>query len=350
MKSRKEILKRQEKLVALHKEAKKKLTKIPGVIHVGVGIKEINGELTEELSFRVYVKEKKAQKELLPEHTIPKKFLGVKTDVLAKSESVELVDDAKYRPLKGGVQVRNEKYSSKNTRGGEIEGGVGTLGCLATLADGSEAIVGLSNEHVLCSATVPGTNPRTSSSSSSSSGATCIGTRIGQPRFILSICCFTYNEIGIILNSQKDSTVDCAIIKLDEDIIEEINENGTINHIEGIGEITGVAQAVCFETLRKRGRTTDITSGNVVDVLYEGSQILIEPVGAPEFADFGDSGAVVVNSENKVVGLLWATDRSTKNKGVANHIGPVLNAMNITIAGDIPTGLSMPTVPCLWDP
>jgi hypothetical protein len=170
---------------------------------------------------------------------------------------------------------------------------------------------------------------------------------VGQPRYVVSCCCCTYNQIGKVFASQKSNLVDCAIAKLDEDIVNEVISGNTLNDVVGVGTLTGVAQAVCFEAVKKRGRTTELTTGQVVDVIFENSQILVHPTGgSPKFAERGDSGSVIVNAANKVIGLLWATDAATRTKGVANHIGQVMDSLNITIAGQSSAGLSIPTVGC----
>ena len=323
MRSRQVLIEEQEKLLRLYREAEWRLMKLPGVVGVGVGAKEVGGRITEEFAFRVYVDRKKHRSELPPDTIVPSEIKGVKTDVIVKSEDTMLADDSKYRPIKGGIQIRNEYFSGDNTRM------VGTLGCLAELDNVTRDVVALGCQHVLLA------------------GQASLQVKVGQPRYVVSCCCCTFNEIGKVLTETKNSDVDCAIISLDEDILEEIQNNNTLNVVEGIGTLTGVAQAVCFEPVKKRGRTTELTTGIVVDVLYESSQILVHPTGtSPKFADFGDSGSVIVNDSNQVIGLLWATDRSTKTKGVANHIGPVMQAMGIRIAGVTGSGLGIPATPC----
>ena len=62
---------------------------------------------------------------------------------------------------------------------------------------------------------------------------------------------------------------------------------------------------------------------------------LNEPDGNPgdPFACHGDSGAVIVNSGNQVVGLLVAANRADMKKVIATHIKPVMVDLGITIAG-----------------
>lgn len=323
MKSKKELIKEQNKLLRLYAEARWRLRKYKGVVGIGVGAKETNGKITGDFAFRVYVREKKAVSELAADEIIPAAVKGTPTDVIVISEVEMLADDGKYRPLKGGVQVRNEYFERKNTRM------LGTIGCLVEFNSAQKEIMGLSCQHVLLA------------------GQAELNVKVGQPRHVVSCCCCTYHEIGKVTNFKKDNQVDCAVVVLDEEIEKEVKSGGTLHTVEGVGQLTGVAQAVCFEPVKKRGRTTELTTGAVVDVLYEGSQILIHPTGASaEFAKFGDSGSVIVNDALRVIGLLWATDRSTRTKGVANHIGPVMQALNILIAGADGAGLAIPASGC----
>lgn len=341
----------QQKLVDRYDEAVALLTRIPGVLSVGVGARERRGELISELVYRVYVAKKLAEAVLPPSYRVPASICGWPTDVIVKpdigvvssSSAAAFVpnrDTTKYRPLKGGSQLRTEKFEGDNTRA------VGTIGCLATTTGGQ--MVALTSQHVACAGTEY--NVGAGAGSSGSGAATsfaCVGVKVGQPRHVTCCCCCTYNEIGSVLQAQKSAQIDCAIVALDEDTRNGVTSGATINEVLDIGALTGVAQAVCFSHVRKRGAATRLTHGTIVDVLYEGSQILINPTpGYPKFAYFGDSGSVIVNNAGKVVGLLWGADRSTRNRGVANHIGPVLAAMGISIAGESGAGLSIPTTNC----
>ncbi len=350
MSRRDEIVVQQQRLVDRYDQAAALLRRLPGVLSVGVGARERRGELIPELAYRVYVAEKIDEAILPKSYRIPRSVCGFPTDVIVKTD-VDLVssssgafvpnwDETKYRPLKGGSQVRTEKFEGDNKRS------LGTIGCLAQTTDGK--MVALTSQHIACAGTEY--NVGAGSGSSGSGAATsfaCVGVKVGQPRHVTCCCCCTYNEIGSVLRAQKSAQIDCAIVALDEDTRNGVTSGSTINEVEEIGALTGVAQAVCFSEVRKRGAATRLTRGTVVDVLYEGSQILIAPLpGFAKFAYFGDSGSVIVNSAGQVVGLLWGTDRTTRNRGVANHIGPVLAAMSISIAGQAGAGLGIPTANC----
>src|SRR5258708_807387 len=276
---------RQQRFVDRYEQAVVVLRRVPGVLSVGVGARERRGELMPELAFRVYVAQKVDEATLPKSHRVPRVVCGLPTDVIVKpdldvvqssSSSGPYVpnwDDTKYRPLKGGCQLRTEKFEGDNKRG------MGTIGCLAKMPDGS--IVALTSQHVVCSGTE----------------LACVGVKAGQPRHITCCCCCTYNEIGAVLQQQKTADLDCAIVKLDTHTANELTAGATVDQVVDIGALTGVAQAVCFSEVRKRGAATRLTRGTIVDVLYEGSQILINPLpGFQKFAYYSDSGAVIVDN------------------------------------------------------
>lgn len=335
----------QKRLLALHPQAERLLLQFPGVVHVGLGIKEVDHRHTEEFAFRVYVQKKIPLPSLAAADRIPPEILGVKTDVLEKDEFDELVcqstdlhvDDRKYRSegLRGGIQIRNTLYNN------EHPSGFGTLGCLARTTDASHKLVGLSCAHVL-NAGIP--------------DLTTLGTVVAHPLFYTSCCCCTSGDVGKIVKSVRTDRLDCAVFEItDQKVVQAITTNHTENLVRGDDSggnpttltLTGCAQAVCFETVTKRGRSTGWTTGTVADVLYDNGQILIQRTGAGPFACYGDSGAVILNSALKVIGLLWGADQATLQKGLANHIGPALDALGIMIAGDFGAGIAtLPTSHC----
>jgi hypothetical protein len=324
MLSRQKILHQQNHMLRLLPEVRWRLRHIPGISNIGVGAKEVGGEVTFDMAFRVYVDRKLPNDELIAAWRIPERIRGINTDVLPLSKTEMLADAGKYRPLKGGSQIKNQFVDGDNDLL------AGTIGCLVRFDSPLQEVCALSCEHVV------------------NAGQAGLQVVVGQPRYVTSCCCCTYNQIGRVVNYEKNTLVDCAVAVLDADISAEVISSNTLNDVVDIGTLTGVAQAVCFEAVRKRGRTTQLTTGTVVDVIFENSQILVHPTGAAgaRFAERGDSGSVIVNSATQVIGLLWATDAATQTKGVANHIGEVMREMDITIAGQSNAGLSIPTIGC----
>ncbi|MEO5817899.1 MAG: hypothetical protein ABIT20_21695 [Gemmatimonadaceae bacterium] len=305
MKSRDERANEYVRLLALLPKAREQLMRYPGVRDVAVGVKETNDLATEHIVFRVYVDEKKPKGSLAPDAVIPPVVEGVATDVVLEP-TAKLIDDTEsYRPLLGGVQIGNDSSSA-----------LGTLGCIAKRnSDG--AIVFLSCHHVMMA------------------NHADLGEKIGQPE-ISCCCCCKGNIVGEVVNKLDNALVDAAIAKV-------VGAPGFMNEILDIGPIMGSGPLLLGgstvlpnDKVRKRGRSTGFTSGTVLTPLKgiggKVQQIEIKPDPQHRaFAARGDSGSVIVNENNVVVGLLWSIDAATEKLGYANRIVDVVAAMGITI-------------------
>lgn len=314
-----------DRLMGLLDEARQELSKYPGVVSVEIGIKESGGALTDDLSFRVYVTEKLPEDQLSPDQIIPAEIFGVKTDVIEYDLPTPTFDTNKYRPLKGGIQIDNEKPS-----------GQGTLGCVAKV-NGTNEIVVLTNAHVVQVGGASGT------------------VKMGQPEYV-ECCCCACDEIGFSASADQkfDGTLDAAIVHLKsgvgaENVIRMLNTDGSDGIVQG-----SATAVVSTDTVVKVGRTSDKTQGTVVSVTHASgagsdgtpartNQILVKPnAGTTLFQDRGDSGSVLVDKDNKVIGLMWGAyltpGTSLYGNGIACPIDAVLSALNITIpAGGLNT-------------
>ena len=81
---------------------------------------------------------------------------------------------------------------------------------------------------------------------------------------------------------------------------------------------------------------------------YKSNQILIERTDKAfgTFACKGDSGSVIINMANKVVGLLTMVDKTDPKRGMANHIGPVMTELGIKIANQSAPATGVPATNC----
>ncbi|MBC8085715.1 MAG: hypothetical protein H7Z40_00500, partial [Phycisphaerae bacterium] len=117
MKSIEELRAEEARILAILADGvEAELRAIPGVVHVSVGLKQINNTATDEFCIRVYVAKKLNLADLAPAERIPKSMAGVPTDVNEVKTVSAHVDTARYRPITGGIQI---------TTGA----GTGTLGC-----------------------------------------------------------------------------------------------------------------------------------------------------------------------------------------------------------------------------
>lgn len=308
----------------VHPDAVEEMKKIPGVVGVGIGLKETAGEITEEIVFKVYVKEKKELSDIPKGEVIPATFQEFKTDVVVVPEgTLEDLDETRYRPVTGGCQITN----------GLIKDGSfwnGTLGLICTYNDQEQTTVLLSNYHVLYS-----------------SGGK-VGSKIYQPskKDDKNCCCCVCSRgdlVGTVIKGKKDDTLDCAIANL-----KHVGNNYKKNVVLEIGAIKGIDNAVVGEKVRKYGRTTRLTTGRVLSIrspfsiegVLNRNQIIIQEWNSPynNFSKGGDSGSVVVNEENKVIGLHYSGNNSNPTgpyHSTSNVIQNVVSFLGITI-GPIP--------------
>jgi len=314
MKSKTERREIQNKLLELQEEVKSELMLLPNVVNVGVGLKETAGKLTDEIVFQVFVKDKVGENTLQTEQIIPKEIRGFKTDVIKISKARKRSDTSEHRPIKGGIQIGNGK------------GHVGTLGCFARLvADGT--LVLLSNHHVLFS-----------------DGAV-VGDIVGQSDIDSRCCCccsYVNGQIGTILSPSDldNDVVDCAIATIDSGITTDFILNNDMTSTEL--RIAGTEDVIIGDNVRKIGKTSGLTTGivNSVTGVVPGKidQIFVRPVdsetfteatnGKKAFSDSGDSGSVIINEDNNIIGLLWGGDPDTYDvdETYACHISDVLDA------------------------
>jgi hypothetical protein len=312
-------LKPLSEVIEIKNAAEADLLQRPGVTGVDVGYKYVGGKKTDEIAIRVQVKKK--TDDIDPKDRIPAEINGVKTDVIqreyflqvAKAPTTALLsaDAGDYNPLQGGVSigpcrsVNNFVYA-------------GTLGAIVRDRATGGAML-LSNFHVMCL-----------------DNGWHVGDTMAQPSLIDTGVCPT-DVVATLQRASVGGQVDCAVAQQ--------NARGSVPRIADIGGITGTASPVPNMAVRKRGRTTELTYGSVdgvsgsvtvdygdgIGTLTLTNQISIVPdkTHNAAFSDHGDSGSVVVNAANQVVGLLFAG--ATDGSSSANHIDVVLNTLGVNL-------------------
>jgi len=339
---------------ARYDRAEEALGRYPGVVGVGYGLKEVGGEVTDEVAFRVYVRQKKPAADLSPEETIPAEFEGVPTDVLkVRRVSFSAVDTERHSPLIGGITITNFKGPANSLK-------LGTLGCFASLdgVSAKENVVALTNNHVLAAHSgavgdpcyqPSRLNPTTVDENDRGpfGEVTNLGKKEEHP--------FTYPG-----EAEHDYYVDCAMVKLNICISSWCNTNCGIDYknslreidISGSSQIKGVARAAKDDVVFMSGCESGGTKGKVSDasapVELENGDIVhrvieIVPVDPPQtFSVEGDSGAAVVNDKGEIVGLLFGDNRDVgaAARSHACHIHPVMDVLKVT-----PISTANPPVP-----
>jgi hypothetical protein len=316
---RNELIDLNKELDKVKRQAEEELMKLPGVIAVGVGLKDVKGEIQRELCFKVTVKKKKEESTLRPEDRIPDVIYGFKTDVNEIPETKALSDSKSYRPLMGGSQIETNSQS-----------GQGTLGCFAK-RNADSKIVLLTNWHVIVG------DPNNID-----------GDRVGQPTHNGCCSCCACGEIADVVDGRfMTGNLDAAIALLHGQESDTIPEDRYLNEIIDIGILAGSAAPVPGETVYLRGRTTSTRSKGqlsnnnaTTNTHYKNySNLAVPRTGqweispAAEFTDFsveGDSGSICVNEHNQVVLLVYSADLPN-HRSYANNIQTVETTLNISI-------------------
>lgn len=326
-----------------------KLRTLPNVFHVSVGLKEAAHRLvTDRLCIRVYVRDKKSPAELAPAQRVPAEINGVPTDVNVVPAFGFQADNTRYRPIKGGIQIANG-WIEIDPPGTAARVTAGTLGCIAIdNTDNGEMFLGA--RHVLLANSVG------SGDAIYQPAPTWFPNR-RAPAPVPNVFADAADKVAVVRRAVINDKVDAGIARIDVSSCCHCCGIHFSNEINGLSvggtparnTLLGDEPATAGMTVFKVGAGTLRTEGRVVDANFASftipgttprtftGQIAIQQVNtALQFSDVGDSGAVVVNAANKIVGMVFAggKDASGAPAGfltVANHIADVLSALNIRI-------------------
>jgi hypothetical protein len=271
---------------------------------------------------------------------IPAEFEGIRTDVVRGGDFVKLADpsgglpteeryDIRHRPLVGGCSI-----AVVDSRGR------GTLGCLLRHTSEAAKIYALTNHHVV--------NPP--DMSASVVGTTEVGQPLGEAS--CSDCCD--DRIGKYAGGGMTDDRDEALVQLTAGMTwqAEILEIGVV---AGRHTVTQAEAATGTYAVRKHGMRTRLTGG-VISALDASTGVadnimIVAPNPHPDagtrtvfFVYEGDSGAVLVNGANEVVGLIDARDDA--GNGTAFPIEHVLDrfAAVESVAVEVATATTPGTV------
>ncbi|PFV80069.1 hypothetical protein COL05_15810 [Bacillus sp. AFS059628] len=309
----------------------------PNVIGVDVGFKYVEGKRTDEITIRTFVKKKE---NVNPEDEVPRTIDGVKTDVIEEKEVVLQVlevpvdtpvlevETGRFEPLIGGTSV-GPCRTFTNEEGNQVTY-VGTLGAIVQKEDNK--FYALSNFHVMC---VDSSFAR--------------GDEMTQPGRPDGGRC-SNDLIGKLDNACLSNKFNCQNQQVDA-AISTIENRSVSSEILNIGKVKGKASPALGTAVRKHGRTTKLTFGTVtgldrtvsipyghsIGVVTLTNQITIAPdtTRNPRFSDRGDSGSVIVDEQNRVIGLLFG-GTIDGSRTFANHFSDVEEALGIALFTEVP--------------
>lgn len=324
---------------AAAREARGELLARAGVVAAGVGYKVTGGRRTATPAIICSVKRKLPAAELARSALIPERVAGAATDVIETGPIRALQSPTgRFRPAPGGVSIGHRDITA------------GTLGCL--VRKGGATFI-LSNNHVLANSNAaqigdPILQP------GPVDGGTLANDRIATLEAFVPIrfqvpeppseCNFATAVIAalnagceiigsrtryrIVSIQQQENLVDAAIAR-------PVQAADVVDRIHEIGPIAGTASATLGTQVKKSGRTTGLTTGEItqidvtVDVQYGAGQIarFTDQLLAGAISQGGDSGSAILDEQNRLVGLLFAGSDTTT---IMNRIEHVFTALGVS--------------------
>jgi len=309
----------------------KELIHKANVVYVCSGTKVIGGVDTGRDAIVVGVTKKVSLSILKKGDRIPAKIHGKETDVVETGE-IKALRTSKHRPAPGGVSIGHPNITA------------GTLGMVIPTNSGRYI---LSNNHVLAHSNDASIGDETWQPGAYDGGVSIdvighlsdfvpivfLGDESTCPigNSIVRVFNFLAKLFGRItrIRTYADimNTVDCAIA-------EPINDADVSEEILEVGIPIGFSDAIVGEKVKKSGRTSGLTEGTVsstdalVNVNYGDGKMatFIDQIMTTAMSEGGDSGSVVLNEVNEVVGLLFAgSDQVT----IVNKISNVLKELGL---------------------
>jgi hypothetical protein len=307
------------------------------VVATGIGYKASGGNTTPTLSIICSVVQKLPPSRLSPREMIPSTIGGLPTDVVQTGRIRAFQPHTtRYRPAPGGISIGHKDITA------------GTLGCL--VKKGGEFFI-LSNNHVLANSNAaqvgdailqPGpydggrfpddhlANLEAFVPISFTGGSSKCSTARGVADFLNSLARALGSDARLqaVTTQAEDNLVDAAIAR-------PLNPAEVKDEILEIGPLSGVGSGVLGMAIKKSGRTTGLTTGEIqqVDVTstvqYGENKTarFTDQLLAGAMSQGGDSGSAILDTQNRLIGLLFA---GSENSTIINRIEHVFSALGVS--------------------
>lgn len=320
------------------KSNRENLLKRANVVATGVGYKESGGERTSTLSIVCSVKKKVDAGQLSGQDLVPTAVTGIPTDVVQTGviRALQAPTD-RFRPAPGGVSV------------GHVAITAGTLGCWVT-KNGQKVI--LSNNHVLANSNDAeigdpilqpgpfdgGNFPQDHIANLTQFVPISFEGEPSECQFANAVIAF-FNAGCRLINSStryKVAKVQAEDNLVDAAIAAPLDPADVKDEILNIGPIQGTVEGELGMAIKKSGRTTGFTTGQIqqvdvtANVQYGAGQVarFTDQLLAGAMSQGGDSGSAVLDDNNRLSGLLFAGSDTTT---IINRIENVFSALGISL-------------------
>jgi hypothetical protein len=313
----------------------------PNVVGVGIGYRERGRRITDELCVVALVRRKLPMSALHPADVVPKQVQDVATDVLEVGvlRALQARTD-RWRPAPGGVSIGHYQITA------------GTLACAVRDRATGERLI-LSNNHVLanlndCRVGDPILQPGPFDGGLEGKDMIAVLERYVELHFVEEppTCSFARLVEGLInllarLTGSKHRlrtyrSTPSAVNQVDAALARPLDERLLADEILDIGVVGGITAAQLGMNVRKSGRSSGYTTGQVrvidttLTVDYDGRVATFEnQIMTGSMSEPGDSGALLVTAEGLLaVGLLFA---GSQQATVFHPIQAVLNELDVVL-------------------
>jgi hypothetical protein len=308
------------------------------VVATGVGYKMVQGKKTPTLSIVCSVTRKVGATALSPRDLVPPLVDGIPTDVVATGRIRAFQSrTGRHRPAPGGVSIGHRDITA------------GTLGCLVKKIG---QVFILSNNHVLANSNDAQRGDPILQPGPADGGRfpadhianleDFVPITFAEPpsecRFARAVIAL-FNAGCVLIRSRtryrivniqaQDNLVDAAIAR-------PLNAQDVSANILEIGTIQGQARGELGMAVKKSGRTTGLTTGEIqqvdvtVTVQYGAGRTaqFTDQLLAGPMSQGGDSGSAVLDTNNRLVGLLFA---GSDNTTIINRMEHVFSALGVSL-------------------
>ena len=309
------------------------------VVAAGIGYKTVSGKRTDALSIVCSVVKKVPEARLATRDRVPGEIRGIPTDVVETGPLRALLARTdRWRPAPGGVSIGHPSITA------------GTLGCLVRKT--GETLI-LSNNHVLAAENAaaigdpilqPGTYDGGRDPADriavlqdfvpirflSDSPSDCpVAGGLAAAANLLARAVGSTTRLRAVRLAEEENRVDAALAR-------PVNPADLSPEILELGPVTGIGSAGLGTPVKKSGRTSGLTSGEILqvdvtaDIQYGAGRTarFTDQLMAGAMSSGGDSGSAVLDADNRLIGLLFAGSDTTT---VINPIEHVVAALGIGI-------------------
>jgi hypothetical protein len=312
----------------------------PNVVGVGVGLKSRSGRATGEFALIALVRRKVPEAALAPQDLVPSEADGVPTDVMEVGDLRALARTDRARPAPGGVSIGHYQVTA------------GTLGAVVRDRTTGRRLI-LSNNHVLANSNAASPGDAILQPGAIDGGRDPLDRIARLDRFapiafieepsscgVADAVVVVGNAIAAAIGSKHRLSAHRydpqATNRVDAALAMPVDDGAVSDEILDIGVPAGTAPAELAMRVRKSGRSSSFTTGEVTvldatvtvgygekSARFEG-QIVTGPMSEP-----GDSGSLLISADTLlVVGLLFA---GSQQATIFNPIDAVVNALGIVI-------------------